>query len=52
MHPDEDPLVAYQHLADIMIFTSALGVVALLAAEAAAHGAVTSYVIAGKNYPG
>ncbi|KAK4112831.1 lytic polysaccharide monooxygenase [Canariomyces notabilis] len=35
-----------------MLFTSALGAVALLAAEAAAHGAVTSYIIAGKEYPG
>ncbi|KAK5656997.1 hypothetical protein OQA88_3520 [Cercophora sp. LCS_1] len=35
-----------------MLFTSALSAVALLAAEAAAHGAVTSYVIDGKNYPG
>lgn len=35
-----------------MIFNTALTAVALLAAEAAAHGAVTSYVIAGKNYPG
>ena len=35
-----------------MIFTSAFAAVALLAAEAAAHGAVTSYVIAGKKYEG
>ncbi len=35
-----------------MFFSSALSVVALLAAEAAAHGAVTSYIIAGKDYPG
>jgi len=31
---------------------SILSAVALLASEVAAHGAVTSYVIAGKNYPG
>ncbi|KXX75059.1 Cellulose-growth-specific protein [Madurella mycetomatis] len=35
-----------------MMFNSAFAAVVLLAAEAAAHGAVTSYVIAGKNYPG
>jgi len=35
-----------------MLFTSALSAVALLAAEAAAHGAVTSYNIAGKAFPG
>ncbi|KAM7185857.1 Glycoside hydrolase [Naviculisporaceae sp. PSN 640] len=35
-----------------MLFTSALSAIALLAAEAAAHGAVTSYVIAGKKYEG
>jgi hypothetical protein len=35
-----------------MILQPAFGIVALLAAEAAAHGAVTSYIIAGKNYPG
>ncbi|KAK4442335.1 glycoside hydrolase [Podospora aff. communis PSN243] len=35
-----------------MLFNSALAAVALLAAEAAAHGAVTSYVIAGKKYEG
>jgi hypothetical protein len=35
-----------------MLFTSALTTLALLAAEAAAHGAVTSYVIAGTKYPG
>ncbi|TPX15348.1 uncharacterized protein E0L32_004625 [Thyridium curvatum] len=32
--------------------SSLFAAVALLAAEAAAHGAVTSYVVAGKNYPG
>ncbi len=35
-----------------MLFTSLFGSVALLAGGAAAHGAVTSYVIAGKSYPG
>ena len=35
-----------------MLFTSALSAIALLAAEAAAHGAVTSYTIAGKKYEG
>ncbi len=35
-----------------MLFTSVFTAAALLAAEAAAHGAVTSYVIAGKNYQG
>jgi hypothetical protein len=35
-----------------MLFSSALTTVALLAAEAAAHGAVTSYVIGGKKYDG
>jgi hypothetical protein len=35
-----------------MIFTTALGAVALLAAEAAAHGAVTSYAVNGKAFPG
>lgn len=35
-----------------MMLPTALTALALLAAEAAAHGAVTSYVIAGKNYPG
>lgn len=34
------------------MLTSVLGSVALLVGSAAAHGAVTSYVIAGKNYPG
>jgi hypothetical protein len=35
-----------------MVFSSLFGAVAFLVAEAAAHGAVTSYVIAGKDYPG
>ena len=35
-----------------MLFTSVFGSVALLAGGAAAHGAVTSYIIAGKSYPG
>jgi hypothetical protein len=35
-----------------MLLTSVLGSAALLASGAAAHGAVTSYIIAGKNYPG
>ncbi|KAF2636277.1 cel1 protein precursor [Massarina eburnea CBS 473.64] len=35
-----------------MLFTSAATVVALLAAQASAHGAVTSYVIDGTTYPG
>jgi hypothetical protein len=35
-----------------MLLTSVFGSVALLAGGAAAHGAVTSYIIAGKNYPG
>lgn len=35
-----------------MLTTSLLGGIAFLAAKAAAHGAVTSYVIAGKDYPG
>jgi hypothetical protein len=35
-----------------MHLTSVFGSLALLAGGAAAHGAVTSYVIAGKNYPG
>lgn len=35
-----------------MLFNTAFTTVALLAAEAAAHGAVTSYKIAGKDYPG
>lgn len=35
-----------------MLLTSVFGSVALLAGGAAAHGAVTSYIIAGKTYPG
>jgi hypothetical protein len=35
-----------------MLFSTVFSAVALLAAEAAAHGAVTSYVIDGKTYPG
>jgi len=35
-----------------MLFSAAFGAVALLAAKAAAHGAVTGYIIDGKNYPG
>jgi hypothetical protein len=35
-----------------MLFTSAVAAVALLAAQASAHGAVTSYVIDGTTYPG
>lgn len=35
-----------------MLFSSTFAAVAFLAAEAAAHGAVTSYVIAGKKYDG
>ncbi|KAK0727528.1 glycoside hydrolase family 61 protein [Lasiosphaeria miniovina] len=35
-----------------MLFTSLFGTVAVYAAGAAAHGAVTGYVIAGKSYPG
>lgn len=35
-----------------MLLTSVFGSIALLAGGAAAHGAVTSYIIAGKNYPG
>ncbi|KAF2011244.1 lytic polysaccharide monooxygenase [Aaosphaeria arxii CBS 175.79] len=35
-----------------MLFSSAIAAVALLSAQAAAHGAVTSYVIDGKSYPG
>jgi hypothetical protein len=35
-----------------MLFSSAITAVALLAANAAAHGAVTSYVIDGVTYPG
>jgi len=43
----------YEHSQDFkMLFSSVFGAVALLAAEAAAHGAVTSYVIGGKEYPG
>ncbi|CAI6341394.1 unnamed protein product [Periconia digitata] len=34
------------------MFSAAITALALFAAEAAAHGAVTSYVIAGKTYPG
>jgi hypothetical protein len=35
-----------------MLFTSIFGAAALLVAGADAHGAVTSYIIAGKAYPG
>lgn len=35
-----------------MFFSSVITAAALLAAQASAHGAVTSYVIDGKNYPG
>jgi hypothetical protein len=35
-----------------MLFTSAAAAIALLTAQAAAHGAVTSYVIGGTTYPG
>ena len=35
-----------------MLFTNAITAVALLASQAAAHGAVTSYVIDGTTYPG
>jgi hypothetical protein len=35
-----------------MLSLSLLGVVASLAVRAAAHGAVTSYNIAGTEYPG
>jgi hypothetical protein len=35
-----------------MLLNSVIGSAVLLATGAAAHGAVTSYVIAGKNYPG
>ncbi|OCL03334.1 lytic polysaccharide monooxygenase [Glonium stellatum] len=35
-----------------MLISSILSAVALLAAQVAAHGAVTSYVIGGSNYPG
>lgn len=35
-----------------MLFTSVFTATALLAAQAAAHGAVTSYVIDGVTYPG
>ena len=35
-----------------MLFSSAITTVALLAAHASAHGAVTSYVIDGTTYPG
>ncbi|KAK3313588.1 glycoside hydrolase family 61 protein [Apodospora peruviana] len=35
-----------------MLFSATFSAVALLAAEVAAHGAVTSYVIAGKKYDG
>ncbi|KAG9229226.1 family 61 putative glycoside hydrolase [Amylocarpus encephaloides] len=37
---------------DIMYLTSVLSAAALLVAQASAHGAVTSYVIGGKTYPG
>jgi len=36
----------------IMIFTSIVSAVGLLAAGASAHGAVTSYSIGGTTYPG
>lgn len=35
-----------------MLFSSVFAAAALLTAEVAAHGAVTSYVIDGKTYPG
>jgi hypothetical protein len=35
-----------------MLYSSSFAAVALLAAEAAAHGAVTSYKVAGTAYPG
>ncbi len=35
-----------------MLFFSVFSTAALLAARAAAHGAVTSYVMAGQKYPG
>ncbi len=35
-----------------MLYTSILGTAVLLAAGADAHGAVTSYIIAGKTYQG
>ncbi len=36
----------------IMMLTSALSVLGLLVSETLAHGAVTSYRIAGTTYPG
>lgn len=35
-----------------MLFSTAVTAIGLLAAQAAAHGAVTSYVIDGTTYPG
>lgn len=35
-----------------MLLSSAIAALGFLAAEVAAHGAVTSYVIAGTNYQG
>lgn len=35
-----------------MIFSTLIGSAVFLATQVAAHGAVTSYVIGGTNYPG
>lgn len=35
-----------------MVSSTTLATIGLFAASAAAHGAVTSYVIAGTDYPG
>ncbi len=35
-----------------MLLTSVFGTAVLLATEAAAHGAVTSYVVGGKTFQG
>lgn len=36
----------------MMLFAAVLSLTSLLVAEVAAHGAVTSYIIDGKAYPG
>jgi hypothetical protein len=45
--------LSQQHQSDInMLFNNVFATTALFAAQAAAHGAVTSYQIAGTTYPG
>ena len=50
--PSSLVLVRLPNVKSSNMFLSILSAVTLLVSEVAAHGAVTSYVIAGKNYPG